>query len=97
MPVYMIKATERIYEVAYVRADSEEEAEKIATEDWLIEWETVDGEFFEIEDVEEVPEGEVAGIRTKISTLEEYNGGVASLNNLLSSSGCPIELPLTEE
>lgn len=69
MPVYMVRANERIFEIAYVRADSQEEAEEIAKKDWLLEWETIDGEDFQIEDIEEVPEDEVSGITNSLTNL----------------------------
>ena len=55
MPVYRIWATERIFEETFIRADSKEQAREIATQDWTVEWETFDGEAFEITDVDEIP------------------------------------------
>lgn len=58
MPVYRVWATERIFEETYIRADNEEQAKEIATQDWRVEWETFDGEAFEITDVDIIPESE---------------------------------------
>lgn len=55
MPVYRVCATERVFEETFIRAKSIKEAIKIAQEDWRVGWETVDGEEFEIDGVEEIP------------------------------------------
>lgn len=54
MKTYMVGATEQIYEICYVKANSAEEAKKMAQDDWRMEWETIDGDFFEIVGVEEL-------------------------------------------
>ena len=58
MTIYDVYATEQIYEVAHIEAGSKEEAEKIASEDWNVEWDVYDGDFFEIERIEESVEDE---------------------------------------
>ncbi len=75
MKIYEVSASELIWEVGYVKANSPEEAKKIAEEDWRVEWHSFDGENFKIDEIREVPEEE--------AKLIEEDGYVATLDNSL--------------
>jgi hypothetical protein len=65
MAIYKVDVVERIYEVAYIEADSVEEAKAIASEDWNVNWDIVDAENFYILEILPVPEKYVDTIEEK--------------------------------
>lgn len=82
MKTYMVGATEQIYEICYVKANSAEEAKKMAQDDWRMEWETIDGDFFEIVGVEELSEEEASSLGESVRTIDDYNKAVAAEEEL---------------
>lgn len=71
MPIFEVRARELVWEKCYIEAPTMDIAEKLARQDELHDWETYDGESFELMGIDKVPEWKIPSICTDITHIDK--------------------------